>query len=229
VLSWNYCTEEVLGRMTGPLRRRRVRLFVEQLRLGPHHRVLDLGSEDGSYLGTSYPHPENVLLGDIDEGPMKAGVVRYGLRGYRVISPEGPLPFGDQEFDAVWCNSVIEHVTLPRSELERVEDEAFCHRADEHQFAFAREIARVGKRYLVQTPYIHFPVESHSWLPLVQYLSQERRWRLSRRLSAIWVKRWRADFLLYDQDRFRRHFFDATRIVTERVLGIPKSLIAVKF
>ena len=226
--SWNYHTERILGRVTGPLRRRRVRYFVRHFRLGPHHRVLDLGSEDGSYLGANYPYPGSILLADIDEAPMKRGVARFGLRGYHVIPPEGRLPFEDAEFDAVWCNSVIEHVTLPRAELDRVRDEVFRRRADEHQFAFAREVARVAKQYFVQTPYIHFPIESHSWLPLIQYLPHEARWMLSRRLRALWVKRWTADFLLYDRSRFGRHFFDATRILTERVAGLPKSLIAVK-
>lgn len=52
--------------------------------------------------------------------------------------------FQDNEFDAVFSNSVIEHV------------------GDyEAQRQMANEIMRVGKRYFVQTPNFYFPIEPH--------------------------------------------------------------------
>jgi hypothetical protein len=202
-------------------------MFTRALGLGPGHRVLDLGSEDGSYLGACYPYPHNVVLADIDEAPMRAGVARYGLGGYRVIPPEGRLPFADGEFDAVWCNSVIEHVTLGRADLAALHEKEFAARADAHQQLFATEIARVGQGYFVQTPYVHFPVEAHAWMPFVQYLPQQTRWRLSRSLARVWIKQWRADYNLYDIRRFRAHFPDG-ELKVERVFGLPKSLIAIR-
>lgn len=225
---WNTWTEARLGAITQRLKRRRVDMFVRACRLGPQDTVLDLGSEDGSYLAAFYPYPQNVVLADIREAPMRAGVARHGLRGYALITPDGPLPFADGAFDAVWCNSVIEHVTLPREDLGTASDRTFRLRADEHQRAFAAEIARVGRRYFVQTPYKHFPIEAHSWLPMTQYLPQPARWTCSRLLKRLWVKQWTADFLLYDVRRFREHFPDATRVEIERVAGLPKSLIAVR-
>lgn len=224
---WNDRTEAVLSRLTTALKRKRVERFVQACGLGPHDTVLDLGSEDGSYLATCYPYPQQIVLADVEEAPMREGVRRYGLKGYEVIPRDGALPFAARAFDAVWCNSVIEHVTLPRAELAAVHDEEFRRRADAHQRAFAAEIARVGRAYFVQTPHRHFPIEAHSWLPFTQYLSQEQRWAVSRTLRRLWVKQWKADFLLYDAPRFCSHFPHA-RVETERVLGLPKALIAIR-
>lgn len=225
---WNTCTESILSRVTSCFRRQRVELFVKTLRLGPQDTVLDLGSEDGSYLATYYPYPKNIVLADVEEAPMKEGVRRYGLRGYVLLPQDGRIPIVDGAFDAVWCNSVIEHVTLDRDALASVSHEEFCRRSDAHQKRFAVEVARVARQYFVQTPCVHFPLESHSWLPFVQYLGQERRWWLSRRLKKVWLKQWRADFHLYTRERLREHFPQMTSLYVERMLGVPKSLIAVR-
>lgn len=227
VAHWNDWTERRLGQVTNALKRKRVERFVAACGLGPEHTVLDLGSEDGSYLASCYPYRGQIVLADVEEGPMREGVRRHGLKGYKLIPRDGPLPFATGSFDAVWCNSVIEHVTLSRAELATTRDAEFQRRADAHQRGFAAEIARVGRGYFVQTPHRHFPIEAHSWLPLMQYLPQERRWAASRALSPVWVKKWKADFLLYDAPRFRRHFPDAS-VEVESVLGLPKALIAIR-
>ena len=227
-LPWNQYTEQRLSRITHSLKRKRVELFVRLLGLRESDTVLDLGSEDGSYLAACYPWPKRITLADIEEAPMKRGVERHGLGGYVLISPDGALPIADRSFDAVWCNSVIEHVTLPRAELPGTRSRDFARRSDQHQAAFAAELRRVGRSYFVQTPYKHFPIEAHSWLPAVQYLPQPLRWRCSRWLQRYWIKQWRADFHLYDVARFRRHFPDASTIRIERFAGLPKSLIAVR-
>jgi len=224
---WNDWTERRLGQVTMALKRKRVERFVEACGLGPDHTILDLGSEDGSYLASCYPYPQKIVLADVDEGPMRDGVQRFGLKGYEVIPRDGALPFAPGAFDAVWCNSVIEHVTLPRADLATVGDAEFQRRADGHQREFAAEIARVGRAYFVQTPHRHFPVEAHSWLPFMQYLPQDLRWKASRALKPVWVKKWKADFHLYDAARFRRHFPDAS-IEIESVIGLPKALIAIR-
>lgn len=225
---WNALTERYLGRISERLKRKRVELFVRELSLGPHDSVLDLGSEDGSYLAKYYPYPQNIVLGDVREGPMQRGVDAFGLKGYVVLPENGAIPVGDREFDAVWCNSVIEHVTVSRDELASTGESDFRVKAEAHQREFARELRRVAKQYLVQTPNIHFLVEAHSWLPGVQYLRQERRVWLSSALKKIWLKQWTADWYLYDLERFRRHFPDATRFHVERAFGFAKSFIAIR-
>jgi len=61
--------------------------------------------------------------------------------------------FKDGEFDIVFSNSVIEHVG-----------------DDQAQQRMADEIRRVGKAYFVQTPNLYFPIESHSCIPLYQFM-----------------------------------------------------------
>jgi SAM-dependent methyltransferase len=73
------------------------------------------------------------------------------------------LPFADDEFDLVYCSSVIEHVPPAR------------------RAAFAAEIRRVGRGWFVQTPAFSFPIEPHSLLPAAHWLPRSLRrlyWRL---------------------------------------------------
>lgn len=225
---WQKRTEASLSRTFNNLKAKRVSIFLERLELDETSQILDLGSEDGSYLAEYYPWPSSITLADLDEGPMSAGVERYGLKGFKKIPNEGEIPFEDGEFEAVWCNSVIEHVTVPRDQLADMDDEEFLFSANRHQEKFAREISRIAKHYFVQTPYIHFPIESHSFLPLIPYFNHQARYKFGEWTKSFWVKQWTADFLLYDQKRFRAHFSDADDILVERVVGVPKSLIAVR-
>lgn len=225
---WNTFTENLLSRITARLKRKRVEMFVRMLSLGPDDIILDLGSEDGSYLAAHYPWPHNIVLADIEEAPMRRGVERFGLKGFVLLPSDGPIPAGDNSFDAVWCNSVIEHLTLQSNDLTGVSDVEFRRRSDERQRRFAREVARVGRRYFVQTPWLHFPIEAHSWLPFVQYLHHHTQVRLAHMLKNLWIKQWSQAHCLYDASRLRQHFPDMTMLYVERVLGLPKSLIAVR-
>ncbi|MCH8854558.1 MAG: methyltransferase domain-containing protein, partial [Planctomycetes bacterium] len=144
---WNKFTERHLSRLTSSLKRKRVEQFVRMLGLGPTDVILDLGSEDGSYLASYYPYPHNIVLADISEERLKRGVAQYGLRDYVLLNADGPIPVRDECFDAIWCNSVIEHVTVDRNELSSVTGRQFRRRADDHQRRFASEIERVARKY----------------------------------------------------------------------------------
>ncbi|MCP5185616.1 MAG: methyltransferase domain-containing protein [Pseudomonadales bacterium] len=206
----------------------RVRQFVEQLQPGPDDLVLDLGSEDGSYLAAYYPYPQNIVLADIREGNMAENVRRFGLAGYRMIPASGALPFADGEFSFLWCNSVIEHVTVASNLRHTMTHAGFVQEACRHQRLFAEEIKRIADAYFVQTPNIHYPVESHSVLPLVQYLEMPARERISRWTSRWWLTDWEADFLLFDMQRLAMCFDDADELIEEKTFGITKSLIALR-
>ena len=119
-------------------------------------------------------------------------------------------------------------MTVKRHELASVSSHDFKVRGDDHQCRFAAEIERVSKQYFVQTPYLYFPVESHSWIPGMQFGSQRTRRLVSLWFKKYWIKQWTADFYLYDWRRFRSHFGKASFFFAERILGITKSLIAVR-
>jgi hypothetical protein len=123
----------------------------------------------------------------------------------------------------VFSNSVIEHV-----------GNSF------RQEQFAKEIARVGVRYFVQTPNRWFPVEHHLLMPLVHFLPRQWQQRLVRKFT-IWdwvarprpdqrvffIEHYLRDIRLLDGRAMRRLFPDA-RLIRERFLGFTKSLIAVR-
>ncbi len=131
------------------------------------------------------------------------------------------LPFPDRSFDLVFSNSVIEHVGDAASQEQ-----------------FAREVARVGRAYWVQTPNRWFPVEQHLLTPLVHWLP--KRWQ--RALVPRWTV-WSA-MVRPSPDRHRfyiehyleevrlltssdlKRLFPGARLIRERFCGLTKSLIA---
>lgn len=220
---WNEPTERLVWRITAHLRKRRNELFLHSLSPGPHHTILDLGSEDGSQLASFYPYPQNVTIADTNEAPLRHGVTRFGLAGYILIDPDGQLPLPDHSFDFVYCNSVIEHVTTTVNSDQRT----FVDVAVEHQRRFANEIRRVGLGYFVQTPNLHFPIESHSLLPFVGYLSAHRNAQLARMLKRYWIKQWSGGTHLLTLKDMASYFPDA-EMVPERFCGLVKSWMAVR-
>ncbi|MFN6964212.1 MAG: class I SAM-dependent methyltransferase [Pyrinomonadaceae bacterium] len=193
-------------------------------------RILDLGSEDGSNIkmvldGTPID-PANVWIADIDPQAVDHGRRAYGFRGV-VIDESGKLPFDDGFFDIVYCSSVIEHVTLPKSEVWSIASgEEFRARAIQAQTRFAREIERVGRQYFVQTPASSFPIESHTWLPLLGHLPRNAMLPVMRVTNKYWIKGADPDFNLLSADEMKSLFPRAT-IIRERFLGMTKSIMAV--
>ncbi len=159
-------------------RRRKLRLFLEELRPTPETSVLDVGVDEvgfGGHGGQSgcgthnffeelYPWPERITALGMHDGS-----------GFRVAYPDIPyvqgdacaLPFGDGAFDIVFSNAVIEHV----GDAER-------------QRELVTEALRVGRRVFLTTPNRWFPIEVHTRLPFVHWLPEpmaHRAYDLTRR------------------------------------------------
>jgi hypothetical protein len=175
--------------------------------------ILDVGGGPGLWREAGYGGPV-VFLNIIPPEQMPA--LPPGCRYVRGDGRE--LPFGYGEFAIVFSNSVIEHVGDWAS-----------------QQRFAREIQRVGRRYWVQTPNRHFPIEPHLNFPGFQWLPD----RLARVVVATWPLSYhRRDGLSSDQawnaiQRTRlvtvaemRQLFPASTIWRERFLGLTKSIVA---
>lgn len=60
--------------------------------------------------------------------------------------------FKDKQFDIVFSNSVIEHLTIAE------------------QSQMAKDMLRIGKKIYLQTPSYYFPVEPHFLFPFFQFL-----------------------------------------------------------
>jgi ubiquinone/menaquinone biosynthesis C-methylase UbiE len=137
------------------------------------------------------------------------------------------LPFPDGFFDIVYCSSVIEHVTVPKDIMWKLRSgRKFHDESRRRQKAFADEIRRVGKCYFVQTPYKHFPIESHTWLPFVAWLPRWLFIPTLRFTNLFWVKASIPDFYLLDK-RELSQLFEGARIIEERTFCMTKSIMAV--
>lgn len=211
-------------------REARADLFLHLVQPARAARILDLGGADGSFAARLAARRPDLrfTVADMAETRLLARD-RHGFDEVG-LDPDAPLPFADGEFDVVLCNSVIEHVTLPKQEcLDAVlPEEEWRRRALERQREFAAEIRRVGAAYFVQTPHPAFPVDAHTWLPLTGRLTHERARRLVRVTDRFWVKKCGvADWHLLDE-RDMADLFPEAHIVVEPWLGFTKSVIAVR-
>jgi SAM-dependent methyltransferase len=142
-------------------RRRKLRLFLDELQPTADTTVLDVGADelafgegDGcatlNFFEEHYPWPERVTALGLHDG--RSFARRYPQVRY-VQGDALELPFPDGSFDVVFSNAVVEHVGA-RARQRRLVSEAL----------------RVGRRIFLTTPNRLFPIEVHTRLPLVHWL-----------------------------------------------------------
>jgi len=152
-------------------RRRKLRLFLDELHPTAQTSVLDVGADElafgeGDGCGTlnffeeHYPWPERITALGLQDG--RGFSARYPAIRY-VQGDACALPFEDGEFDIVFSNAVIEHVG-----------------GRERQRQLVSEAIRVGRRVFITTPNRRFPVEVHTRLPLVHWLPERFAHRVYR-------------------------------------------------
>jgi hypothetical protein len=197
-------------------RRRRMERCAAELCLTSNTRVLDIGGTPDYWRLLAAP-PRLVLLNTPRAAADLAGAQAW------VAGDGRALPFRDAAFDVVFSNSVIEHVGDAASQRQ-----------------FANEVARVGRSYWVQTPNRWFPVEQHLLTPFIHWLPRRWQralvprfnwWRLLVPVSAdrrdFYIQHYLRDVRLLGPSQLRALFPEA-RILRERVLGVAKSLVAVR-
>jgi hypothetical protein len=123
-------------------------------------------------------------------------------------------------------------VTLPKEQCvvtARVPRTEWRERALAAQRSFARAIPVLAPSYFIQTPHRHFPVDQHVHLPFVQYLSHDNQCRVVAWTDRYWIKSCQGlvDWELLTTGEMKELFPDAT-VEVERVIGLPKSIIAWK-
>ena len=186
----------IANRYSRRARRKRLELFERLLAPAPGETAVDVGCGTA---GLATIAPELRVTG-VDRDP------RPGYPGARFVQADATrLPFSDGEFDIAYSNSVVEHLLAGDRE------------------AYARELQRVGRRWLVQTPNRLFPIEPHALLPFVHWLPRplgRAAWRLGVSGDPY------DDVRLLGIRELRALFPDAV-IVRERVGPFTKSFVAV--
>lgn len=195
-------------------RRRRMRRFARECAITADTRVLDIGGTPDCWELLDV-RPRLVLLNTPRAGDELAGAVAW------VAGDGRRLPFRDQSFDVVFSNSVIEHVGDAES-----------------QRRFAREVARVGRWWWVETPNRWFPVEQHLLTPFIHWLPKRwqralvPRWnvwaalaRVSADRRAFYIEHYLGEIRLLG-GRELRGLFPNAMIIRERFCGLTKSLVA---
>lgn len=155
-------------------RARKLELFVRTVQPSASSTILDVGVEDGA------PGDGRVFAtaNFIEEGWPAGHLTAVGLHEGHAFCAAYPevryvqadarhLPFGDASFDVVVCNAVIEHVGDLASQRQLV-----------------AECCRVGRIVIMTTPDRRFPVEQHTYLPLVHWLPERIYRPLLRRIAA---------------------------------------------
>ena len=207
---------ELLYKIFRHFRSHRMRLFERTFQISRRTRVLDVGGSPLIWQFASV-QPRLTILN------FPSALVPHSHAFDQVAGDGRFLPFGDSSFDVVFSNSVIEHVGA-RSEQRR----------------FAEEVARVGKQFWIQTPNRGFPVELHMMLPFVHYLPKTWQHRIVTRFTgwqfvvhpppeerAGYVHHFLHELNLLTAQDLRALFPQAT-VISERIAGIPKSLVAVR-
>jgi hypothetical protein len=201
-----------------------MRRFRELLKPLPGDRILDVGGSPGLWLDDATPWQDaQITILNVDPAESFVGWRSAGGHAlpdrWTYVQGDGrKLPYADGQFDIVFSNSVLEHVG----------DWA-------DQQAFAQEIARVGKRYWVQTPNRHFPIEPHFNFPGLQFLPLPlagligRVWPFSfhKRYgygSAAEIRASLRSTRLVTRAELRRLFPNGT-ILRERFAGLDKSFV----
>jgi ubiquinone/menaquinone biosynthesis C-methylase UbiE len=142
-------------------RRRKLRLFLDELGPRPETTVLDIGADELAfgegdscttlnYFEEHYPWPERITALGLQDGA--AFRARYPRIAY-VQGDACALPFPDGAFDVVHSNAVIEHVG-----------------GRDRQRLMVSEALRVARSVFITTPNRLFPIEVHTRLPLVHWL-----------------------------------------------------------
>jgi hypothetical protein len=197
-----------LAPVSARARRQRFQLFRDLMGLKAGMRILDVGGFADTWLMADVPLKITILnlTGNTQNVPAPRHRITC-VQGDGCTMPQ----FAAGEFDIVFSNSVIEHVG-PRDRQE----------------AFAREIRRLGERYWVQTPAKWFPVEAHCGMPFWWFYPESWRRRL--------INRWRQKLpewtdvvegtRVLERSSLATMFPEA-EILTETLLAIPKSYIAV--
>lgn len=204
----------VATRLAFRARRKMFARFADAVPFDASTTVVDIGVTpdedlaDSNFFEQLYPHIGQVTATSIEQ----AAHLERRFPGLRFVRTDGVgLPFSDGEFDVAFSSAVLEHVGDASS-----------------QRRFVAEMCRVSGRCYLTTPNRWFPVELHTFLPLLHWLPQRHHQRLLRLLrKPFWAS---TDNLNLVSASRLAAMFPAdweVRVEAHRTLGWPSNLIAI--
>jgi ubiquinone/menaquinone biosynthesis C-methylase UbiE len=179
-------------------------------------RILDIGGTQQYWLNMGIvlrPNTEIVLLNLYKNEASKPGFSSIVGDACNLTG------ISDQSFDIVFSNSVIEHL--------------FTY---EQQQKMAKEVARVGISYFIQTPNKYFPIEPHWLFPFFQFLPFTVKVFLTQHFTLGNIKKANnkeaainlvKEVKLLSRKEFAAFFKDG-KIYKEKIIGLTKSFTAYK-
>ena len=186
----------------------------------PGRRLLDLGVTadttlpESNFLEQWYPHRADITLASIEDCS-HLETVFPGTRFVRLRGNE-PLPFADGHFHVGFCSAVLEHVG-----------------GGADQIFVVAELARTCRDVFLTTPDRTFPVEFHTFFPILHWLPKPLHRRLLDGLGqSFWAREENLNLLTrrelqqVTQSALRRTGRTASwSIVSHRLLGLSSNLI----
>ncbi|TSD94463.1 class I SAM-dependent methyltransferase [Skermania sp. ID1734] len=199
-------------------RHRRWELFGDTFGDIENMRVLDLGGTVEAWLRAPV-RPAHVTVVNLYEPGHSEDPSIRPLTGDACQAADALADAGfDADFDLVFSNSLIEHVGGHARRSE-----------------FAQQVRKLAPRHWVQTPYRYFPVEPHWLFPGMQFLPVAARVKVATHWPLVHTRPSSVDEarneVLWTElvgITEMKEYFPGSTILQERMLGLTKSLIAVR-
>jgi len=176
-------------------------------------KILDVGGTEAFWRQMGFSEELGVTIVILN-----IAAVRVTARNFTAVLGDARRmsAFGNQAFDVVFSNSVIEHVGSYNDQAQ-----------------MAGEICRVGKRYFVQTPNRFFPIEPHFLFPFFQFLPESFQALLVSHFALGWYRRATSRTAALEAvrsvrlltERELRELFPGSSLWRERLVGLTKSFI----
>lgn len=156
------------GSISSRLRKKRLDFFLGFCNsIDKPVRILDLG-------GSDYHWRNSVFMNNKDFHITIINTENQNTKDFRNLSfikrdARDLDIFDDKEYEAVYSNSLLEHLNIYDDQKKMAED-----------------IIRIGKHYFIQTPNYYFPVEPHFLFPFFQFIPDNLKTKLLLKYNLGW-------------------------------------------
>jgi hypothetical protein len=190
--------------------------FMSEFRPAENDTVLDIGVtsderfESANYFEQFYPFKNRITGLGLED----ASDLERRFPGFRFVKGSATkIPFADGSFDYVHSGAVIEHVGNYTNQCMMIV-----------------ECCRVARRgVFVTTPYRYFPIELHTWLPLLHWMP--KRWHrkiLEVTGLSFWAREENLNLMTrLELERAASALEWQTRVETWRLFGWPSNLLLI--